>query len=65
MAYTQADLTALKAALANPHQSVSYGGQTVTFRSVAEIKEAIVMVERALASKPRNRVVAVNRINTR
>lgn len=48
MAYTLADLDALKAALAKGEKRVSFGDKTVEYRSVAELREAILAVEREL-----------------
>ena len=45
---TQADLDRLEAALAKGVRTVSYGGNTVTFGSVQELKEAISYVKAQL-----------------
>lgn len=47
--YTQAQLTALQQALASGVLSVSYAGHTATYRSVADLKEAIRIVKAGLA----------------
>jgi len=46
----QARLDALKKALASGHKSVSYGDRRVEFRSLDEIKSAIVDVEADIAA---------------
>lgn len=48
MAYTQADLEALQAALAKGEKRVSFGDKTVEYRSVEELKDAIREVKRGL-----------------
>lgn len=48
MAYTQADLEALQAALAKGEKRVSFGDKTVEYRSVEELKDAIREVKRDL-----------------
>ena len=49
MAYTQEQLTQLQNALATGTLRVDYDGKTITYRSLAEIKEAIRVVEAGLA----------------
>lgn len=49
MAYTQADLEALQAALAKGEKRVSFGDKTVEYRSVAELQAAIRSVEAEIA----------------
>lgn len=51
MALTNADLTRLESALAQGEMTVEYDGKRVTFRSVAELKEAIAYVKDALAAQ--------------
>ena len=46
MAYTQADLDALQAALAKGEKRVSFGDKTVEYRSVDELQAAIREVKR-------------------
>lgn len=46
--YTLAQLVALEAALASGATTVSYEGKSVTYRSVAELREAIYVVRAAL-----------------
>ena len=48
MAYTQADLEALQAALAKGEKRVSFGDKTVEYRSVEELQAAIAAVKRDL-----------------
>lgn len=48
MAYTQADLEALEAALAKGEKRVTFGDKTVEYRSVAELREAILAVRHEL-----------------
>ncbi len=48
MAYTQADLESLQAALAKGEKRVSFGDKTVEYRSVEELQAAIATVKRAL-----------------
>jgi predicted GTPase len=56
MAYTEAQAQALREALASGVLTVEYDGKRVTYRSVAEIKEALVQVETALARDAGTRV---------
>ena len=46
MAYTQAHLDALEAALVKGEKRVTFGDKTVEYRSVDELKAAIVVVKR-------------------
>lgn len=46
MAYTQADLESLQAALAKGEKRVSFGDKTVEYRSVDELQAAIREVKR-------------------
>ena len=48
MAYTQAHLDALEAALVKGEKRVTFGDKTVEYRSVDEIKAAIAAVKRDL-----------------
>lgn len=48
MAYTQADLEALQAALAKGEKRVSFGDKTVEYRSIEELQAAIRAVKRDL-----------------
>lgn len=49
MAYTQADLEALQAALAKGEKRVSFGDKTVEYRSIEELQAAIRTVEAEIA----------------
>ena len=49
MAYTQAHLDALAAALAKGEKRVTFGDKTVEYRSVAELQVAIRTVEAEIA----------------
>lgn len=51
MSYTQAQLDALRAALASGVTRVSYDGRTVEYRSIADLERAIAAVERALGQR--------------
>ena len=48
MAYTQEQLSALEAALAKGEKRVTFGDKTVEYRSVEELRQAILDVERGL-----------------
>ena len=48
MAYTQAQLDALEAALVKGEKRVTFGDKTVEYRSVDELKAAIDLVKREL-----------------
>ena len=48
--YTEAQLTALQAALGSGHLRVTYDGQTVEYRSITELERAIARVEAGLAN---------------
>ena len=63
MAFTHAQLDALETALASGALTVEYDGRRVTYRSVAELKEAIAEVRTALdaaAGKTRLRQIRVH-----
>lgn len=49
MAYTQANLEALQAALAKGEHKVTFADKTIEYRSVEELKAAILMVQRDLS----------------
>lgn len=51
MAYTQAHLDALQAALAMGEKRVSFADKTVEYRSVDELKAAIREVKRSIAEE--------------
>ena len=48
MAYTQEQLSALETALAKGEKRVTFGDKTVEYRSVEELRQAILDVERGL-----------------
>ena len=48
MAYTQAHLDALEAALVKGEKRVTFGDKTVEYRTVEELKQAIAEVEAAM-----------------
>lgn len=52
MAHTQADLDAIKAAIASGEQSVEVGGRKVVYRSVAELRQARDDIAAELAAAP-------------
>jgi len=56
MAYTEVQAQALREVLASGVLTVEYDGKRVTYRSVAEIKEALAQVETALARDAGKRV---------
>jgi len=53
--HTQAELDALRAALASGVTRVSYDGKQVEYRSVSELVRAITIVEGALGAAPVSR----------
>ena len=58
MSYTQGQLDGLRAAFASGTTRVSYEGKTVEYRSLAELQQAIGVVEQALGLRPaRSRLV--------
>lgn len=52
MAYTQAQLDALQAAVAKGVKTVSYDGQSVTYQSISDMLALIDMIEKELGLKP-------------
>jgi len=50
MAYTQAQLNAIKEAFASGTLTVDYDGKRVTYRSLREMKEIIATIEAELAA---------------
>lgn len=59
MAYSQAQLDAIKAAYASGVTRVSYDGKTTEYRSLAEMREIIATIEADLATQAgRKRPVA-------
>jgi roadblock/LC7 domain-containing protein len=61
MAYSQAQLEALEAALASGTLRVTFEGRSLEYRSVDELKKAIAEVKAAMAAAdpagPRSRVI--------
>ncbi|NYT38879.1 hypothetical protein ERD78_18820 [Allopusillimonas soli] len=60
MAYTQADLDAIKAAIAGSELEVQYGDKRVRFRSMQDLKDAARLIQGDLdaqAGKRRSRIV--------
>lgn len=49
MAWTQANVDALKAAIATGALTVRYGDVSTTYRSLAEMRETLSMMEREVA----------------
>lgn len=60
MPYTTQQYIALKNAIVNGVQSVTYGDKTVNYRSIADMKEALKMMEAELFPEriPRRRRLA-------
>jgi hypothetical protein len=55
MAYTEADLTAVRAALTKGERTVQYLDRSVTYRSVEELQAVEAAILRDLASTTRTR----------
>jgi hypothetical protein len=55
MAYTEAQYKKLKDAIAAGVHSVSYGDKAVTYRSIAEMKEALLVMENDLYPEKQRR----------
>ncbi len=53
MAWTQTDADNLKTAIAKGERSVTFADRTVVYRSVAEMREALAMIEAQLSSPSR------------
>ena len=51
MAYTQSDIDALEDALASGELSVTFRDRTITYRSIAEIREALSVVKPDVSSQ--------------
>ena len=56
MAYSQAQLDAIKAAYASGVTRVSYDGKTTEYRSLAEMREIIATIEADLAAQAGRKV---------
>lgn len=66
MAWTQADIDALKAAIATGRgaKTMSFGDQSVTFHSVEEMRELLRMMQQdvtPVSTTPRTRYAVVNK----
>lgn len=64
MAFTIQQYEALKSAIATGTQTVSYGDKTVTYRSIAEMKEVLRIMENELfpnRATPRRRYACFDR----
>jgi hypothetical protein len=64
MAYTVEQYETLKRAIVNGVQSVSYGDKTVNYRSIADMKEALRIMEGELFPETvprRRRLVSIDR----
>ena len=64
MGYTNAQLNALKKALATGERRVSFGDKTVEYRSVAELQAAIRSVEAEIARNAGTRPKRQIRVTT-
>lgn len=51
MAYTEQDLAALKANIVRGVTSLEVNGEKVTFRSIAEMREIVAMIEADLSPR--------------
>lgn len=58
MVWTQADLDALRAAIASGALTVSYRDRTVTYHSLRELRELAAEMERQLTAAPTHRLAA-------
>lgn len=52
MAYTEADLTAVRTAIAKGERSVAFADRSVTYRDMSELLLAEARISQALASVP-------------
>ena len=64
MAYTTTQRDALQAALASGALTVRYGDVSTTYRSVSELREALKVVETALAKAAGNTPLRQVRVST-
>jgi hypothetical protein len=55
VAYSDADLTAIRTAIARGERSVTFADRTVTYRDMTELLQAEARVSQALASVPEAR----------
>jgi hypothetical protein len=61
MAWTQQDVTALKTAIASGHLLVRSGDRNIQYRSLAEMKETLRLMEAELDGVPTGVVIGRNR----
>jgi hypothetical protein len=55
VAYTEADLTAVRTAIAKGERSVQFADRSVTYRDISELLQAEARISQALASAPATR----------
>lgn len=53
MAFTETDLAAICAAIAKGEKTVVFADRSVTYRSIAELREAKAEIEASLSSRPK------------
>jgi len=63
MAYTQADLASLQAAIAKGARKVRMGDEEVEFRSLDEMERIEAKISRALDGKSRSRITQVGTVS--
>lgn len=61
MAYVQADLDAIRAAIAKGELSVTLDGRTVTYRSIAELLLAEQRIAGAISARPRQTLIVASK----
>ena len=62
MAWTQADITTLKAAVASGVLTVSYNGRSTTYQSLSEMRALLADMERQVSTATRTyRLAAVSK----
>jgi hypothetical protein len=61
MAFTQADLDAIRAAIAQGVSTVTIDGRTVTYRSVNELLSAEQRISAALSGRPRQTLIVASK----
>lgn len=59
--WTQAEIDKLKASIARGVLSVSFGDETTTFQSLAEMRKLLADMERSLSSPPAYRLAATSK----
>lgn len=57
MAFTQSDLAAIRAAMAKGERSVQFADRSVTYRSMAELREVEQIIVRSLAGRPKQTLI--------